>query len=145
MVDDAQSTLVALAGRRGDDDATLFTPSTYLPSKPKMLLRTFDLAYIQQLPTISLVTTEPQHIKSAMSNIAVPKIPSAAEAQQQAAAVQSQLSNSLSTLRHNYATTTPARVKLIDTFLLFCVLSGVLQFAYRILVTSFPYYAFVGG
>jgi oligosaccharyltransferase complex subunit epsilon len=79
------------------------------------------------------------------SNIAIPKIPTAQEAQQQASAVQSQLSNSLSTLVHNYSTTTPARVKLIDTFLLFCVLSGVLQFAYRILVTSFPYYAFVGG
>ncbi|KAI9633163.1 putative defender against cell death 1 [Dioszegia hungarica] len=79
------------------------------------------------------------------SSINVPKIPSAAETKQQAAEVQSQLSNSLSTLVHNYASTTPARVKLIDSFLLFCVLSGVLQFAYRILVTSFPYYAFVGG
>lgn len=79
------------------------------------------------------------------TTIPVPKIPTAAEAQQQASAVQTELSNSLSTLIHNYTTTTPARVKLIDTFLLICVLSGVLQFAYRILVTSFPYYAFVGG
>lgn len=60
-------------------------------------------------------------------------------------AVQTQLSNSLSTLVHNYRTSTPSRVKLIDTFLLFFVLSGVLQFAYRVLVTSHPYYAFAGG
>lgn len=56
-----------------------------------------------------------------------------------------QLSNSLSVLSHNYAQTTPPRVKLIDTFLLFCLMSGVLQFAYRVLVSSYPYNAFVGG
>jgi oligosaccharyltransferase complex subunit epsilon len=58
---------------------------------------------------------------------------------------QQQLSTSLQTLISNYASTTPARLKLIDSFLLFCLLSGILQFAYRILVTSFPYNAFLGG
>lgn len=56
-----------------------------------------------------------------------------------------QLSSSLSVLSDNYAQTTPPRVKLIDTFLLFCLMSGVLQFAYRVLVSSYPYNAFVGG
>jgi len=57
----------------------------------------------------------------------------------------SQLQTSLQTLVSNYTSTTPARVKLIDSFLLFILISGVLQFAYRILITSFPYNAFLGG
>ncbi|OCF60113.1 oligosaccharyltransferase complex subunit epsilon [Kwoniella mangroviensis CBS 10435] len=55
------------------------------------------------------------------------------------------LQSSFQTLLDNYQTTIPARVKLIDTFLLFIFISGVLQFAYRVLVTSYPFYAFAGG
>jgi hypothetical protein len=55
------------------------------------------------------------------------------------------ITNSLTTLTHNYKTTTPSRVKLIDSFLLVLVISGVLQFAYRILITSYPFNAFLGG
>ncbi|WVR03120.1 hypothetical protein IAU60_000110 [Kwoniella sp. DSM 27419] len=55
------------------------------------------------------------------------------------------LQSSLKTLVNNYSATTPARVKLIDSFLLFIFLSGVLQFAYRLLVTVYPFYAFAGG
>lgn len=58
--------------------------------------------------------------------------------------VQAQLQSSFSTLLSNYANI-PPRLKLIDSFLLFFILSGVLQFAYRILVTSYPYNAFIGG
>lgn len=58
---------------------------------------------------------------------------------------QQQLQSSLNTLVSNYKTTVPGRVKLIDCFLLFLIISGVTQFAYRILVTSHPYNAFVGG
>ncbi|KAK1921372.1 putative defender against cell death 1 [Papiliotrema laurentii] len=60
-------------------------------------------------------------------------------------ATQSQLSTSLSDLVHNYKTTTSSRIKLIDSFLLFFLVSGVLTFAYRVLITSYPYYAFAGG
>jgi oligosaccharyltransferase complex subunit epsilon len=60
------------------------------------------------------------------------------------APTQTQLSNSLSTLTRNYVESTPSRIKLIDSFLLFFIVSGILQFAYRILVTSFPYNAFLG-
>jgi oligosaccharyltransferase complex subunit epsilon len=56
-----------------------------------------------------------------------------------------QLSSSLSTLITTYSSTTPPRLKLIDSFLLFCLLSGVLQFAYRLGVSSYPYNAFLGG
>ncbi|WVF66580.1 hypothetical protein IAT40_001320 [Kwoniella sp. CBS 6097] len=55
------------------------------------------------------------------------------------------LQSSLSTLVSNYHDTTPARVKLIDAFLLFIFVSGVLQFAYRVLITVYPFYAFAGG
>ena len=57
----------------------------------------------------------------------------------------SQLQSSLQTLTQNYSTTTPSRVKLIDSFLFFLLLSGILQFSYRILITSYPYNAFLGG
>nr|XP_031862064.1 uncharacterized protein CI109_002477 [Kwoniella shandongensis]KAA5529136.1 hypothetical protein CI109_002477 [Kwoniella shandongensis] len=55
------------------------------------------------------------------------------------------LESSFHSLVDNYQTTTPARVKLIDAFLLFIFVSGVLQFAYRVLITSYPFYAFAGG
>lgn len=65
---------------------------------------------------------------------AVPSVPS-----------QQQISGSVSTLVHNYRTTVPARVKLIDAFLLFFIVTGVTIFAYRLVVTSHPFNAFVGG
>ena len=58
--------------------------------------------------------------------------------------LQNQLQGSFQTLLSNYSNI-PSRLKLIDSFLLFFILSGVLQFAYRLLVTSYPYNAFIGG
>jgi hypothetical protein len=58
--------------------------------------------------------------------------------------LQTQLQSSFRTLLANYDAI-PPRLKLIDAFLLFFVMSGVLQFAYRLLVTAYPYNAFVGG
>lgn len=58
--------------------------------------------------------------------------------------IQNQLQGSFRTLLSNYADI-PPRLKLVDSFLLFFILSGVLQFAYRLLVTSYPYNAFIGG
>jgi len=58
--------------------------------------------------------------------------------------LQNQLQGSFKTLLSNYADI-PPRLKLVDSFLLFFILSGVLQFAYRLLVTSYPYNAFIGG
>jgi oligosaccharyltransferase complex subunit epsilon len=43
---------------------------------------------------------------------------------------------------------TPAassRLKLIDSFMLFLMLTGVAQFLYCIGVTNFPFNAFIGG
>ncbi|EJT97588.1 defender against death DAD protein [Dacryopinax primogenitus] len=45
----------------------------------------------------------------------------------------------------SYVDNTPKRVKIIDTFLLFIMLSGVAQFVYCALVTNFPFNAFLAG
>ncbi|KAI0637695.1 defender against death DAD protein [Trametes polyzona] len=44
-----------------------------------------------------------------------------------------------------YYETTSTRLKTIDAFLVFLVLSGVIQFLYCILVTNFPFNAFLAG
>jgi oligosaccharyltransferase complex subunit epsilon len=50
----------------------------------------------------------------------------------------------LTTYRHYLKSLTP-RLKLIDLFLVFLVLLGVLQFVYVLLVGNFPFNAFLGG
>ena len=54
-------------------------------------------------------------------------------------------SGAAQTLWAAYRGTTPARLKLVDAFLAFLVLSGALQFAYCVLVSSFPFNAFLAG
>ncbi|KAF8313054.1 defender against cell death 1 [Clavulina sp. PMI_390] len=51
----------------------------------------------------------------------------------------------LVTLWNSYNDQTPARLKVIDSFLVFIMLSGIIQFAYCVLVTTFPYNAFLAG
>ncbi|KAL9527381.1 Dolichyl-diphosphooligosaccharide--protein glycosyltransferase subunit [Sphaerulina musiva] len=45
----------------------------------------------------------------------------------------------------NYVQHTPQRVKLIDTFLGFLLVVGVLQFAYCVLAGNYPFNAFLSG
>ena len=54
-------------------------------------------------------------------------------------------SNSFLSLWTAYSKETPARLKLIDGFLLFLMLTGVTQFLYCVLVSSFPFNAFLAG
>jgi len=54
-------------------------------------------------------------------------------------------SSAAQTLWKAYLNTTPARLKFIDAFLVFLVLSGVIQFAYCVLVSNFPFNAFLAG
>ena len=44
-----------------------------------------------------------------------------------------------------YYETTSTRLKTIDAFLVFLMLSGIIQFLYCILVTNFPFNAFLAG
>ncbi len=45
----------------------------------------------------------------------------------------------------SYTDTTSPRLKLIDAFLVFIMLTGVAQFLYCILVTNYPFNAFLAG
>ncbi|KAJ7179475.1 oligosaccharyl transferase epsilon subunit [Mycena filopes] len=49
------------------------------------------------------------------------------------------------TLWKAYNEHTSDRLKFIDSFLVFLMLSGIVQFAYCVLITTFPYNAFLSG
>jgi len=55
------------------------------------------------------------------------------------------LNRSLTALRTAYVQTTPIRIKLIDVFLAFFVVIGVLLMGYRIAVTSYPFNGFLAA
>jgi oligosaccharyltransferase complex subunit epsilon len=54
-------------------------------------------------------------------------------------------SSAVQTLWRAYIEHTSDRLKFIDAFLVFLMLSGIAQFAYCVLVTTFPYNAFLSG
>jgi len=54
-------------------------------------------------------------------------------------------SNVVAALWKAYNDDTSKRLKTIDAFLVFLMLSGVMQFLYCILVTNFPFNAFLAG
>jgi len=54
-------------------------------------------------------------------------------------------SNAVESLWRAYTDNTSSRLKFVDSFLVFLVLSGVFQFLYCILVTNFPFNAFLAG
>ncbi|EIW62135.1 defender against cell death 1 [Trametes versicolor FP-101664 SS1] len=70
--------------------------------------------------------------------------PSKTASQAKPAAASSQQSPVL-TLWNAYNETTSTRLKTIDAFLVFLMLSGIIQFLYCILVTNFPFNAFLAG
>jgi len=51
----------------------------------------------------------------------------------------------ISTLWDKYLTTTPQRVKLIDVFMAFLVVVGVVQFVYCVIAGNYPFNAFLAG
>ncbi|KAG8218329.1 DAD/Ost2 [Butyriboletus roseoflavus] len=57
----------------------------------------------------------------------------------------SSIPHTVSALWKSYLQQTPDRLKFIDAFLAFIVLSGVIQFVYCVLVTNFPFNAFLAG
>ncbi|OBZ71950.1 Dolichyl-diphosphooligosaccharide--protein glycosyltransferase subunit dad-1 [Grifola frondosa] len=54
-------------------------------------------------------------------------------------------SNPVNSLWKAYNETTSTRLKTIDAFLVFLMLSGIAQFLYCVLVTNFPFNAFLAG
>ncbi|KAI6122816.1 DAD/Ost2 [Pisolithus thermaeus] len=59
--------------------------------------------------------------------------------------VASETSVALETMWKSYSQNTSDRLKLVDAFLVFIMLSGIVQFAYCVLVTNFPFNAFLAG
>ncbi|TPX45861.1 dolichyl-diphosphooligosaccharide---protein glycotransferase [Synchytrium endobioticum] len=51
----------------------------------------------------------------------------------------------LSRLLQSYQETTPSRLKVIDAWLVFVMMTGVIQFVYVILAGTYPYNAFLSG
>ena len=64
---------------------------------------------------------------------------------QQAAPPTTASPNALNSLLKAYNETTSSRLKTIDAFLIFLMLSGIVQFLYCVLVTNFPFNAFLAG
>jgi hypothetical protein len=51
----------------------------------------------------------------------------------------------LRTLNEEYQITTPKKLKLIDAYLVYVLLTGIIQFAYCLLVGTFPFNSFLSG
>jgi len=45
----------------------------------------------------------------------------------------------------SYTESTPIQAKIVDTFLLFVVLTGIIQFVYMIIAGTYPYNAFLAS
>lgn len=48
-------------------------------------------------------------------------------------------------LNDEYQTTTPRKLKLIDAYLVYVLLTGIVQFAYCLLVGTYPFNSFLSG
>jgi oligosaccharyltransferase complex subunit epsilon len=51
----------------------------------------------------------------------------------------------LGKLYGDYQRTTPKRLKLIDAYMFYILLTGIIQFVYCLLVGTFPFNAFLAG
>lgn len=69
----------------------------------------------------------------------------AAKKQQAKAKTNSRATDALSAMFDSYWRETSDRLKFIDAFLVFVLLSGITQFLYCVLVTNFPFNAFLAG
>ncbi|CCF49411.1 hypothetical protein NDA18_004716 [Ustilago nuda] len=76
------------------------------------------------------------------------KAPSSAASRARASASSSTStspSSPLSTLYNSYVENSPKRLKVVDAFLVFLMLSGIIQFVYCALITNFPFNSFIAG
>ena len=81
-------------------------------------------------------------LRSFIVSTKMPATKTAAPAKQTVSHAQS---HPLLSLWNAYYESTSTRLKTIDAFLVFLVLSGVIQFLYCILVSNFPFNAFLAG
>ena len=55
------------------------------------------------------------------------------------------LTNVINKFYRNYLTGTPSNLKIIDAYLLYILLTGIIQFVYCLLVGTFPFNSFLAG
>lgn len=55
------------------------------------------------------------------------------------------LTNVINKFYRNYLTGTPSNLKIIDAYLLYVLLTGIIQFVYCLLVGTFPFNSFLAG
>lgn len=60
-------------------------------------------------------------------------------------ASETSIAHSVNAMCKSYVQNTSDRLKFIDAFLVFIMLSGIMQFVYCVLVTNFPFNAFLAG
>ena len=56
-----------------------------------------------------------------------------------------QVGGILRKLNEEYQSSTPKKLKLIDAYLVYVLLTGIVQFAYCLLVGTFPFNSFLSG
>jgi oligosaccharyltransferase complex subunit epsilon len=56
-----------------------------------------------------------------------------------------QLKSVLTKFYDEYLNNTPKKLKLIDAYLVYILLTGIMQFAYCVLVGTFPFNSFLSG
>jgi oligosaccharyltransferase complex subunit epsilon len=56
-----------------------------------------------------------------------------------------QVAGILRKLNDEYQISTPKKLKLIDAYLVYVLLTGIIQFAYCLLVGTFPFNSFLSG
>lgn len=56
-----------------------------------------------------------------------------------------QIFDVLTKLYSDYIKTTPKKIKLIDSYMFYILITGVIQFIYCLLVGTFPFNAFLSG
>lgn len=56
-----------------------------------------------------------------------------------------QLKSVLAKFYDEYQNNTPKKLKLIDSYLVYILLTGIMQFAYCVLVGTFPFNSFLSG
>ncbi|GAA5823322.1 hypothetical protein JCM5353_008232 [Sporobolomyces roseus] len=75
-----------------------------------------------------------------------PSVPAPVVAVKEAAEeISNGFSASVQELWKGYQRETTSRLKLVDGFMLFLMLTGIAQFVYCVLITNYPFNAFLGG
>ncbi|KWU47057.1 defender against death DAD protein [Rhodotorula sp. JG-1b] len=90
-------------------------------------------------------TTTPSSSSSSSSAPPPPLPPSLQHGKDKARETAHGIVGAVHALWSNYLEQTPARLKLVDSFMFFLMLTGIAQFVYCFAVTNYPFNAFIAG